>query len=85
MLLKYIEKSKYLHILYLLTYYDRSLWFIRMLEIGADCDESNIIDTVIENNQLPVIVELIYRGLDYKQYISQMDSKIANYLLEHFN
>ena len=83
-LLEYTDSSQYSKIVLGLLSNNNPLWFIRMLEIGASCHESWLTADIIKIQQLPILVELIYRGLDYKKYIPSMTQKTAQYLLEYF-
>ena len=83
-ILEYIDKVNYPQVLLLSAQNNLPLWFNRMLDAGANFPEPYIINIIIKNKQLPAIVELIHRGLDYKKYIHLMDHKLENYLIQHF-
>ncbi len=83
-LLPYIDTSEYPTIFLGLISSENILWFGRMLEIGVSFPESWLTADVIRRLQLPIMIELIYRGLDYKKYIPNMYKEMAEYLLEFF-
>ena len=83
-LLPYIDISEYPTILLGLISSENILWFGRMLEHGTRIPESWLTADVIRKIQLPIMIELIHWGLDYKKYIPNMYQKMAEYLLEFF-